>query len=239
MLPMTTNPAYAFSLAHHVWLPLFAFAVLSLLFEASSIDLWVADHIYVFSGGSWSLRDAWLTRDFIHDGGRLLVGVMAIAMLFVAMATIFLPRLEYWRRGIWYLFVTTLLSGIVVNLLKGITHVDCPWDLMRYGGEFPYVRTFAPHPPSTRYGACFPAGHASAAYAWLGLYYLAREYAPRWKYHVLASVVAAGMVFGFSQQLRGAHFISHDLWTLGVCWALATVTYLVFLPKKSVGHIER
>ena len=29
--------------------------------------------------------------------------------------------------------------------------------------------------------------------------------------------------FGGIQQLRGAHFLSHDLWTLGICWLVAVV----------------
>jgi hypothetical protein len=27
-----------------------------------------------------------------------------------------------------------------------------------------------------------------------------------------------GVVFGATQQLRGAHFLSHDLWTAAICW---------------------
>src|SRR5690606_20864867 len=78
-----------------------------------------------------------------------------------------------------------------------------------------------------RYGACFPAGHASAAYAWFGFYYFAREYMPRWKWWALTAVCALGAVFGAGQQLRGAHFLSHDIWTLGLCWFIATGLYLL------------
>ena len=33
--------------------------------------------------------------------------------------------------------------------------------------------------------------------------------------------LAAGAVFGLAQQLRGAHFLSHDIASLAVCWAVA------------------
>ena len=43
----------------------------------------------------------------------------------------------------------------------------------------------------------------------------------------LAVGLLAGGVFGFSQQLRGAHFLSHDLWTLATCWAVSLGLYLL------------
>lgn len=38
-------------------------------------------------------------------------------------------------------------------------------------------------------------------------------------------------VFGAAQQLRGAHFLSHDLWTLATCW---TVSLLLFLVVRRI-----
>jgi membrane-associated PAP2 superfamily phosphatase len=33
--------------------------------------------------------------------------------------------------------------------------------------------------------------------------------------------LAAGLIFGLAQQLRGAHFLSHDLWALAISWLVA------------------
>ena len=45
-----------------------------------------------------------------------------------------------------------------------------------------------------------------------------------------------GMVIGFTfalgQQARGAHFISHDLWTLSLCWFGALGLFLLFQPHR-------
>jgi membrane-associated PAP2 superfamily phosphatase len=212
-------------LFRHVWLPLLAFALAALILESSSFDLWLADRWYGLEGTTWSWRDAWLTSSLIHDAGRRCVALLGLVLLIAAPASLYVTRLRRLQRGLWYLLGSVLVSGLVINVLKHVTHVDCPWDLLRYGGELPYVHNFAPHPGSYAYGACFPAGHASAAYSWLGAYYVAREYAPRWKRRVLLAVIGMGLLFGFSQQLRGAHFISHDLWTLGICWGLATALY--------------
>jgi membrane-associated PAP2 superfamily phosphatase len=31
----------------------------------------------------------------------------------------------------------------------------------------------------------------------------------------------AGLAFGLAQQWRGAHFMSHTLWSAAVCWGVA------------------
>lgn len=235
---MPSTSAARLPLIPHVCLPLLAFVLAVLSFELSGVDLWLADRVFALSGGSWALRDAWATKTLIHDGGRLLVAVVTGALLLTASASLFVARLERWRGTLWYLLGSALLSAVAVNLLKSGTHVDCPWDLARYGGEFPYIRSFLSPAANASHGACFPAGHASAAYAWLGAYYVARTHAPRWKGRVLAAILGAGLLFGVGQQLRGAHFLSHDLWTLGICWSLSTALYLLTFGRRRTRCVQ-
>jgi membrane-associated PAP2 superfamily phosphatase len=39
----------------------------------------------------------------------------------------------------------------------------------------------------------------------------------------LACAVAAGLLLGLVQQWRGAHFMSHTVWSAAVCWAVAAL----------------
>jgi membrane-associated PAP2 superfamily phosphatase len=69
-------------------------------------------------------------------------------------------------------------------------------------------------------GHCFPAGHASAGFAWLVGYFAwpqGSAVARRW----LIGALIAGLTLGVAQQLRGAHFMSHTLWTSWICWTWA------------------
>lgn len=51
----------------------------------------------------------------------------------------------------------------------------------------------------------------------------------------LGTVLVSGLLFGVVQQLRGAHFISHDLWTLVICWFVAAFYYpLMLVPKDAL-----
>ena len=84
--------------------------------------------------------------------------------------------------------------------------------------------------------SCFPAGHASAGYAWVALYFFFLARRPAWRWRGLAIGLIAGAVFGIAQQLRGAHFFSHDLWTLMICWSTALLLYVGMLaPRRTAG----
>ena len=41
-----------------------------------------------------------------------------------------------------------------------------------------------------------------------------------------------GTVFALGQQARGAHFLSHDLWTLAICWFGSVVLFLLMRPYR-------
>jgi membrane-associated PAP2 superfamily phosphatase len=55
------------------------------------------------------------------------------------------------------------------------------------------------------------------------------------KWLILASTV--GLILGFSQQMRGAHFMSHTLWTAWLCWTVGWVSHCILFSvnvnKKS------
>ncbi len=67
-------------------------------------------------------------------------------------------------------------------------------------------------------GGCFPAGHASAAFAYAGGWFAWRRAAPALARRWLFGALAAGLLLGVAQQMRGAHYMSHTLWTAWICW---------------------
>ncbi len=234
------KPSYPAPLlpSQNLW-ALLTFVGVLLALQLGAVDLRVADSIYRHWGSEWVWRDAWLTRDVIHEGGRKLVGVMIGVVLALFAACWLTPAGQAYRKGMAYLVVSTLCAALLINGLKELTHIECPWDLTRYGGSQPYVGLFDLPSWSSRGGACFPAGHASGGYAWFGLYYLALEYRPRWRWPVFGAVVLLGLVFGIGQLLRGAHFVSHDWWTAWLCWFVATSLHSRFFPKGSrVSHAD-
>ncbi|MDR2212565.1 MAG: phosphatase PAP2 family protein [Pseudomonadales bacterium] len=229
MLLPVHSPAFV---RQHLYWPLLLFIACALALRFSALDLYLADSLYRWQGGAWRWREAWLTATVIHEGGRTVIGLAVLLLLALLLLAQFIPRWRPWRSGLWYLACASLGAGLLINVLKQLTRVDCPWDLVRYGGAKPYVPLFAPLPAGLEPGACFPAGHASAAYAWCALYYWCLRYAPRWRFWALGGVLLLGVVFGLGQQVRGAHFLSHDVWTLGLCWLFATLLYLWWFRRE-------
>ncbi|HZX77884.1 phosphatase PAP2 family protein [Lysobacter sp.] len=214
-------------LVMHAWLPFIALSALLVLTMGLGGDQWLADRMYAFEGGHWALRDAFVTDQLIHKAGRDMDIALWLSVL-VAWILTHRPGREHWRAPLAYLLTATALSMACVAWMKSWSNMDCPWDLLRYGGDRPYVGLWQLRPIGLERGSCFPAGHASGGYAWLALYFFLAVVRPQWRWWGLAAGIALGLLFGVSQQLRGAHFLSHDLITAAICWGDALLCFGLF-----------
>jgi membrane-associated PAP2 superfamily phosphatase len=222
------GPASARFALLHLWLPLLAFIVLAGLLSLGNVDSWWADRLYAWQGHRWALKSRFVTEQLIHHVGR---DASALAWLGVVLTWFFArsrPRLTHWRRPLAYLALSVLLATTLVAWFKSWSNMDCPWDLLRYGGERPYIGLLHLRPVGLSRGACFPAGHASAGYAWVALYFFFLVARPQWRWRGLSAGIGSGLLFGLSQQLRGAHFLSHDVWAAAICWMTALGVYRLF-----------
>ncbi|MBR9885192.1 MAG: phosphatase PAP2 family protein [Oceanospirillales bacterium] len=198
--------------------PLGVAILLQSLISGWQLDLAWSSWLYAEEGRSWILRDSWFFSEVVHKGGReLSIGLLILVCMAFAVSWK-VPALSRYRRVLLYLILGPATASALVAGAKHITGVDCPWSLDIFGGDQPYVPLVQNLLRGGGDGVCFPAGHASAGYAWLALYFAAVAVAPRWRYVALAAALGAGLLFGVSQQLRGAHFLSHDLWSLVLCW---------------------
>lgn len=207
--------------------PAFALIAAALLSSLTRFDLRLADALYAWQGGTWSLRTSFLTQQVLHVAARDASVVAWIVVVIALASACSNARWCAWRRPLACLALSVLLSTLLVAWVKSWSNVDCPWDLARYGGRHAYVDLFAARPAAWSAGRCFPAGHASAGYAWMATYFLLLSMRPAWRRYGLAAGITLGLAFGFAQQLRGAHFLSHDLWTAALCWLVAVAVHAV------------
>lgn len=213
-----------------------SFVLLMLFFQNFHIDFAIADRLFHWEGGDWALKHHIVTEAILHDGGRVLSEAFAaLAILGFAVSLMGSP-LRAWRRALGYLVAALAVSTLSVAILKQWVSMDCPWDLARYGGDMPFIGLFEKRPDGLPDTACFPAGHASAGYAWLALYFFFKATLPRWRWLGLAIGLSVGLTFGFAQQLRGAHFLSHGLWTLMICWTSSALLAHVLLPATASSN---
>ena len=200
-----------------MFLPTAAALALLVTWDLSGLDLVLAG----LAGGpdGFALRHDWLLTVLLHDAMRYGSWLLAVVLCLGVWWPIGpLARADFSSRL--QLAVTTLAAAAVVALLKGISATSCPWDLSEYGGMTPYV----PHWSAISDGGpghCFPAGHASSGFAFFGGFFAFRGETPALARGWLGAATAAGLVLGIGQQLRGAHFMSHTLWSGWLCWLVA------------------
>ena len=216
-LAPTDAPA-APPLRHHL-APTLVLALVFIAWERLGGDRWLAD--LAGNANGFALRNHWLLEGVLHGGGRLLAWALALALCLGAwwpqgpLRLLSLPQRVQLAGGV-------LLSVALISLLKAGNPAACPWSLVPYGGMVAEVSHWAWWvTPASGRGGCFPAGHASAGFAFLGGYFVFRQVAPVLARRWLLAALAAGLVLGLSQQWRGAHFMSHTLWCGWLCWCLA------------------
>lgn len=192
-----------------------------LAWDASALDLPLARLASSADGFGW--RHHWLLSTVLHDGARGLAWLLALALcLAVWWPAGPLTRLA--RRERAQLAATTLLAALAVSLLKMGSVTSCPWDLAEFGGVASHASHWALRPDGGA-GRCFPAGHASSGFSFAGGYFAFRGTDPAIARLWLAAAAGTGLVLGVAQQWRGAHFMSHTLWSAAVCWGVACAVH--------------
>lgn len=203
------------------WAVWAAAAIGILAWEHIGGDLWVAQRIAGAQGFVW--RDHPLWRDVLHDGGRW---AAAIALAAWAAWAAFARDAAHGpsREQRWRAWGMTLMLMLLVTLIKRLSLASCPWDLALFGGRAQYLSHWGvwwPGPGDGGAGHCFPSGHAVAAFAFLPGVWLWWPFNRRKALAWAAAVLVAGGLAGVTQTLRGAHFVSHSLWTAWLCGCLS------------------
>ena len=206
------------------WISLF-FLLLLLGWDATPRDLTLA-HWWGNSSG-FPLRDNWWMRKVMHEGTRSVGWGIFIALLvgiwrpWGALRSLSTSD----RAGV---FISVLCALLSVTLIKGFSQTSCPWDLQAFGGLAAYVPHWDLWQQDGAGGHCFPAGHASTGFAFMGAYFGIRQSGDRRALKWLAIALIAGIVLGVSQQMRGAHFMSHTFWTAWLCWTTGWLSHHAF-----------
>jgi len=225
----------------HLWLPLGLFAALVLLFEATDSDLRLSDLFFDFNQGLFFWKNTWWATSLIHSGGKLFVAGVWLGLLFCFVASFTrwgLPRFRAWRAALLFLVLGMISGPATVGCLKLLVNRPYPEHIKRYGGPLEYTKVSQGAPPTNRHYKGFPAGHASAGYGLMGLYFVFRERRPRLAPWGLAFGLALGTLFAFGQHVRGLHYASHNVWSAAICWFEALGLYLWLFRGRLAGIID-
>jgi membrane-associated PAP2 superfamily phosphatase len=200
---------------------------LGVLFHVTRLDLQLARPFYDPVNHTFPWRYAWVSKYLVHrylKYALLLagIGVWAYALASRRRATGFLAT---HRRRWWCIAWSFVAVPTVIGILRRLSAMHCPWEVADFGGYAPYFDLLSAAPAGIRAGHCFPAAFVGSG-SWLLAFALL--WSPEHKTRsvlvgIAAALLALGM--GWVQQMRGAHFLSHTLWSIWISWAVVLLVH--------------
>jgi len=205
----------------------------------SNIDVGLADYFYDRQLHTFPWKESWFAKVFMHAWikyGLIAVAIGAIALCLIDLIHPIASINPYYRVRLRLMASSSALVPAAVSLMKSRSALHCPWDIDRYGGNMPYLRlldfrVMDAVPAHFHAGHCFPAGHATSGLwlAALAVFWLPHH--PRKAALVYVLGLGVGLLLGWVQQMRGAHFLSHTLMSAWI--ATLVITLLVWLMLGS------
>ena len=208
------------------------------LSQYTDIDLRLADWMFDFSKREFAWKHSWFTAVFMHESMKIALIAFGLALFVLLTVDCTIMRgflADDVRRKLHVVVSSSVLVPLVISVLKSTSVHACPWDLERYGGDAPYLRLFEALPVHTVAGHCFPAGHAASG-LWLAafaVFWLPAR--PRFAAVMFVAGLMPGAILGWVQQMRGAHFLTHTLWSIWIASLVVVVlARLLDAPRTGV-----
>lgn len=204
-----------------------ALTMLILLFYfpvGGAIDLYLIQP-FMDASGNFIYRDNWYLVHLNHKLFKNILIAVYVTFLVLWLGSFKIQRLKAKRWLYGYMFWMCIVSTAVIGLLKSNSAHACPWNMVE-PTSVGYIWNF-----TATHGHCFPGGHASTGFALLTGFFVYRLTQPKLAYLFLVLGLVIGFILGWGQMMRGAHFLSHNLWTGWIIFAFNLVVYSCFYPK--------
>lgn len=207
---------------------LFSFALLALslaVFDMTDWDIRLQDRFY---NGAWLISpDLHQTLSpFFYGGFKIFTAAVGVFCLVCFALSFKKESLKARRSAFLMLLLSIIFVPAIVAGAKQVTNQYCPKHIVRYGGIVPHVGVFESYPDGfvqAKKGKCFPAGHATSGFAFMGLFFCVAS--RRKRLAGLAFGICAGWMTGTYQMLRGEHFLSHTLVSMIASWIVISAIY--------------
>ena len=252
-----TFPKVHFTLCKRCVIALILFAAFNILVgQFTNIDLSIEDYYFDMHTHTFLWKNTWFAKDFMHGYLKDIITVIGRLLLLIVLLDLIYPWFKprfyswlmfkqrknnqnlvnnriikpWWRVRLRFVAIASLVIPSVVAIIKYFSALHCPWDLARYGGFAPFVRLFDAMPTMIKAGQCFPAGHATVGLWLAALCVFWLPHKPKMAFLVFLLGLSIGFALGWVQQMRGAHFLFHTLWSVWLA-ALVIVVMLSFTKQ--------
>lgn len=239
-IPLRASRPFDFRLALGIPIVLMG---LMLLLDPTALDFSIAQMFYVPGEGFIGRKSYWL-EDILHDRVKQAVILLFVVLTIAFLSSWFSSRLAEWRRPLGFTVLAIALTTAIVTPLKVVTAVQCPWSLSDFGGSETYTPLLSQRPDTLKPGRCWPGGHASTGFSLLALFFALRDRHLKGARIALGIALGLGVILSVGRMLQGAHFLSHNIWTLLFDWVICVLCYrwILYRPQArtslSSGSIE-
>lgn len=193
------------------------------IYPRTNLDFDLIRQYYDAENKIFSLKNDLFLKQVMHLGLRYFVISIALVTLFLALFGNKFKLSTLIRRQLSWSFAGMMLSTLAVSILKSQSMHACPWDLTQFGGDLLFYPMLASLPTGEAAGHCWPGGHASGGFALMAFFFAFRNTHPIFAYVSLVVSLMLGFVMGWAQMIRGAHFLSHSLWSAWVVWLVLLI----------------
>lgn len=201
---------------------IFSLAILIYVFPIyGKIDLALIQP-WIDQFGHFTERNNWYLVHLNHKVFKQLLIAVYLSFLVLWLASFKLEKLRPQRWLYGYMFVVSILSTALIGILKSQSAHACPWDMTEQTATG-FIWNF-----TATHGHCFPGGHASTGFALITGFFVFRLVQPKRAWFYLIAGLLLGFMMGWGQMMRGAHFLSHNLWTGWIILCFNTALYAYF-----------
>jgi|APLak6261658528_1056013.scaffolds.fasta_scaffold03969_2 membrane-associated PAP2 superfamily phosphatase len=233
MLVKSNPPIISFKIAW--WVLAISSLFILLVGEFTKIDLMIEDYYYDTSLKTFPWKNVWFAKVLMHIYIKNVILSCGFVLYLVLLIDMIKPLhiISGWLRfRLRFIATASVIIPVTISLLKKYSVLHCPWDIDRYNGTAPFMKLLDYVPKSLEAGACFPGGHASTG-LWLAslcVFWLPNN--SNKAQYVFTLGLGTGFILGWVQQMRGAHFLFHTLWSM---W-IASFIILLMLQVSNISH---
>jgi membrane-associated PAP2 superfamily phosphatase len=201
------------------------------------LDLTIARWFFDDAHRVFPLANQWLLKIVLHDAARTVSAMGALALLGLTLTSWVTPKpraVRAQREALLFTSVAVLGAAALVGALKHFSAHACPYDLAIFGGSAAFHPLLGAPAAAPSGGGCFPAAHPRTGYARLAIGFALYPRARRRSWQAWALAFAVGTILGGVQVVRGAHLLSHVLWSAWTVWAfnLALLGAGIYWPAR-------
>lgn len=205
--------------------------IIGIISQYSALDERIVEPFYNAQTQKWPFKKRFWAKKIMHDVAQDIVVAFYVILFLIFLFSLRKSSPKNLKINLGFVLISSITSVTIIASIKGFTHLYSPYHLSMFGGDMPHILLFDAVPPNSRIGKAFPGAHSGTAFSLLSIYFLCKELNSKYTYHVLIFVILLGATFSFVQQIRGAHFFSHGLFSFAICWIVPMFYLKIFFNK--------